>query len=190
MADDTSTQDSPTEETATDDAQGADGGTQEEEQDKPLGPAGEKALAAEKAKRKEAATKLAAAKERIAELERGGDAAAQEKAEIEKAAMAKANDRLVRAELKIAAAGKLADPTDAAAFIDLSQFTVDDDGNVDTDEVVAAIDDLIKKKPHLAASTARFQGGADQGARKKVPAKTLPEQIREAETSGDFKTAK
>jgi sRNA-binding protein len=152
MADDTSTQDASAEDAVTDDAQGADGGTQEEEQDKPLGPAGEKALAAEKAKRKEAEAKARAARERIAELERGGDEAAKEKAEIEKAAMARANQRLVRAEVKAAAAGVLTDPNDAAQFLDLSSFEVGDDGEVDADEVKAAIADLVKKKPYLAAS--------------------------------------
>jgi hypothetical protein len=188
MAEETS-QDASVEETVTDDTQGDAGGTQEEEQDKPLGPAGEKALAAEKAKRKEAEAKARTARERIAELERGDDKVAQERAEFEKAAMVKANARLVQAELKAAAAGRFADPSDAFAFVDTSKITVDDEGNVDLDEVEKALADLLKKKPHLAASTARFQGGADQGARKKTTGPTLDEQIAEAEKAKNFPRA-
>jgi hypothetical protein len=161
----------------------------EPDPDTPLGPAGEKALAAEKAKRKEAEAKNRAARERIAELERGGDEAAKEKAEIEKAAMARANARLVRAEVKAAAAGVLADPNDAAQFLDLASFEVGEDGEVDADEVKAAIADLVKKKPYLGVSTARFQGGADQGARKKQAGPSLDDQITEAEKARNFPLA-
>lgn len=65
------------------------------------------------------------------------------------------NQRLVRAEVIAAAAGKVADPSDAYAILTangtLSDLAVDEDGNVDTEMVAALIEDLVKAKPHLAA---------------------------------------
>jgi hypothetical protein len=55
--------------------------------------------------------------------------------------------------------GKLADPTDLPFTDDL----LDDDGYVDEAKVRAAVDDLIKRKPHLAAR--RPRGDVGQGAR-------------------------
>lgn len=89
------------------------------------------------------------------------------KAAATKEATAKANTRIVRAEIRAAAAGKLADPTDAALYLDLDQFEVDENGDVDSEEIAEAIADLIKRKPHLAGTATgnRFQGSADNGAR-------------------------
>ncbi len=55
--------------------------------------------------------------------------------------------------------GKLADPTDLPFTEDL----LDDDGLVDDTKVQAAVEDLIKRKPHLAAR--RPTGDVGQGAR-------------------------
>lgn len=74
--------------------------------------------------------------------------------EAEARAMQKANSRILSAEVRAAATGKLSDPSDALTFIDLTQFDVDDDGSVDKDEIADAIADLLTKKPYLAA-----QGG-------------------------------
>src|SRR5690606_4859797 len=71
--------------------------------------------------------------------------------EAETAANAKANARILKAEIRAAAAGKLADPADALAFLNTNDFEVDEDGDVDADEIAAAIDDLVRRKPHLAA---------------------------------------
>ncbi|WP_228979700.1 hypothetical protein [Streptomyces sp. DH12] len=101
--------------------------------------------------------------------------------QAEQAAMAKANERIVRAEVKAAAAGKLADAADALRFLDLSQFEVDADGQLDAEEVADAIDDLLKTKPYLAAQsgkTPRFHGTADSGARKGTG---RPAQLTEAD---------
>lgn len=90
-------------------------------------------------------------------------------------ALKAANERIVRAEVKAAAGGKLADPADAVRFLDLSTFDVDDDGNVDAEQVADAIADLLKTKPYLAAATAtRWQGSADGGARN---GKSKPSQL-------------
>lgn len=84
--------------------------------------------------------------------------------------------RLVRAEVKAAAVGKLNDPTDALTFLDLTSFEVGDDGSVDEAAIASAIDDLVSKKPYLAAQGGG-RGSADGGARNG----TGPTQLTEAE---------
>jgi regulator of protease activity HflC (stomatin/prohibitin superfamily) len=80
-------------------------------------------------------------------------------------ATATSNARLVKVELRAAAKGKLADPADALAFINLADFHVNDDGEVDSAALDDAIDELLTRKPHLSAAPAkRFEGTADQGA--------------------------
>lgn len=107
------------------------------------------------------------------------------KAEARREAIAEANQRVVRAELKAAATGKLADPGDALTFLDLAQFEVDADGNVDAEELTDAIDELLKKKPYLTAQGKRFEGGADGGTRK-GSAKSIDDEIAEATAAGDI----
>jgi len=142
-----------------------------------LADAGKKALNAMKAERNAARQDAKDAKaERDAlkaERENAGKPAEElALTEAEKRGEAKAtqaaNARILRSELKSAAKGKLADPADALAFLNLDDFEVGDDGEVDSDELEAAIDALLAKKPHLAAGTPRrFDGGADQGGRGK-----------------------
>lgn len=126
-----------------------------------LGDPGKKALDAMKAERnaaRAAAAELQAqlddmkAKAEGREAERAAEVAAQ-KAKDE--ALAAANQRILKASLRAVATGKLADPTDAQLYLDLSKFEVGDDGEVDEAALTAAIEDLVKRKPHLAA-----QGGA------------------------------
>lgn len=160
-----------------------------------LGDAGKKALDATKAKWKAERDKRRALERQLAEATKKPDGdepdPEQIRADAEKAATAKANGRIVRAELKAAAAGRLADASDALAFIDTDQFEVDDDGEVDADEIADAITDLLKRKPHLAAGAGRrFQGGGDGGkGRQSAQPKPLDAQIREAEAKGDLSTA-
>ncbi|MFE9300821.1 hypothetical protein [Streptomyces sp. NPDC006856] len=133
-----------------------------------LGDKGKRALDAMKGKLKGEREKRRALEKQLAEKD-GNDQAEKARREAESAALTKANARILRAEVKAAAAGKLADPADAYKFVDLDQFEVDDDGNVDSDEVAEAIDDLIQSKPYLAAATAkRFQGTGDGGAARKA----------------------
>lgn len=66
-------------------------------------------------------------------------------------ALSKANERILKAEIRAASASKLADPADALRFIDLSTFTVSDDGDVDTDSINEAVTGLLESKPYLAA---------------------------------------
>lgn len=129
-----------------------------------LGDRGKRALAAMKAKVKSERTKRLAAEGRVRELEDGGDDADAQRRQVESEALAKANGRIVRAEVRAAAAGKLADPADALRFLDLDQFEVGDDGDVDEDEIADAIEELITQKPYLAA-----QRGEGDSKQKKAP---------------------
>lgn len=119
--------------------------------DEPLGPKGTKALAAIKAKLKaERARRIAAEKKNGAADKDDDDKVEAARQEI----LSKANNRILRSEVRAAAAGKLADPADAIKFLDLDQFEVGEDGDVDQDEIADAIKDLVAEKPYLAA-----QGG-------------------------------
>ena len=195
-------QDAPTTEPVVDESTADDATTEVEDDDDPegadkLGDAGKKALdamkakwQAERTKRREAEAKLAAPKPDDKRADEPDLDAIRKEAET--AAQRKANARILRSEVKAAAAGKFADPADAYKFLDLTQFEVDDDGNVDEDEIAEAIDGLINAKPYLAAaqgSAKRFQGGGDGGARKVTP-KTIDDQIAEAEKAGDWTTAR
>jgi len=80
------------------------------------------------------------------------------------------NARLATAQAAVT--GKLADPTDLPFTDDL----LDDDGLVDEYKVSAAIDELIKRKPHLAAR--RPTGDVGQGARPEVPEVGLAAMLR------------
>ena len=150
-----------------------------------LGDPGKKALDTMKGKLKAERERRRALEAQLAERDRPADGDQPDPAALarqaEATAMARVNERLVKAEVKAAAAGKLADPADAHRFLDLSAFEVDDDGNVDADEVADAIEDLVRSKPYLAAqggTTKRFHGTADSGARKGT---ARPSQLTEAD---------
>lgn len=135
-----------------------------------LGDAGKKALDAERAERKKAERR---AKDLDAELVKFREASMSEQEKAVEAARREAraealqsvNQRLVAAEVRAAAGGRLADPEDAVRFLDLEQFPVSDDGEIDTRAIAAAVDGLVKQKPYLAAGATRPAGDADQGAR-------------------------
>lgn len=112
------------------------------------------------------------------------------RAEASREAQAKANARILKSEVKAAAAGKLADTADALKFLDLSTFEVDENGDVDSDEIADAIQELITNKPYLAAATApRFQGTGDGGAARKAsgPAQLTREDLRGMSPQGIVK---
>lgn len=152
-----------------------------------LGDAGKKALDSMKGQRNAARTELASVKEQLAALQAERDNAgkspeeqqlAQARKDGETAATQRFNELLVGAELRAAAKGKLADPSDAALYLKLSDFQVTEDGTVDADALNEAIDDLLTRKPHLAAAAqSRFQGDAGQGNR----GEKLKPQITESE---------
>jgi len=137
-----------------------------------LGDAGKKALDAMKQKWKDAEKARKAAEAASAALQAkidGTEAKHQQDLEQQRMrdeALSKANTRILKAEVRAQAAKKLSDPSDALLYLDLSSFEVGEDGEVDSAEIAAAIDDLISNKPYLAAQGGdRFQGTGDGGAR-------------------------
>lgn len=133
-----------------------------------LGDKGKRALATMKGKWRSERDKRRELEQALAEKDGANDAEqARRKAEAD--AMAKANNRILKAEIRAAAKGRLTDPKDALTFLDLDQFEVGEDGEIDPEEVEEAITDLLKSKPYLAAATAkRFQGTGDGGAARKA----------------------
>lgn len=130
-----------------------------------LGDAGKQALDRMKAKLKTERERRIAAEAKV-NAGAEGDEAEKVRHQAESAVLAKANTRIVRAEVKAAAAGKFADPVDALNFIDLAQFEVDDDGDVDQEEIAEAVAELLRKKPYLAAQggTSKPKPDRSQGA--------------------------
>lgn len=165
MADDTGT--TTTDDTQTDDDTTGDTGTTTTD----LGDAGARALTAERTARRTAERNAKAAKAELDKLRADGQsetekAIAKAKADGGSEALAKANARVLKAEVRAAAASKLNDPSDATHFLDLSEFEVSDDGEVDAKAIAKAIDALLKDKPYLAKGEARrTTGSADGGAR-------------------------
>lgn len=144
-------------------------------EDKPLGEAGEKALAEWKKRAKAAEKQAKEYEQKVAEQEEATKSEhekALDKARKEAADAAKAETvgefrkRILRAEIRTAAAGKLADPSDAVALLDLDLDEVfDEDGEVKAEEINSAIADLLERKPHLKADPhdGRPSGDADAG---------------------------
>lgn len=123
----------------------------------PLGEGGKRALQAERELRKAAEeTAKTAQAEAERALKNGATeiekAKAEARAEARAEVLAEANQRLLKAEVKAAAAGKLRRPEYATSLLDLSQFAVSDDGMVDAKAIESAIDKLVEDDPDLAAT--------------------------------------
>lgn len=110
--------------------------------------------------------------------------------EADARAMTKANERVLKADLKLAAKDVLIDPTDALLNLDLSQFEPGTDGEFDADDIAEALKDLVKRKPHLGKSAAQSGGPrvpkvpADPANLPKTPL-SLDDQIAAANKAGD-----
>jgi hypothetical protein len=157
--------------------------------DKPLGPEGEKALEAFKQRAREAEKAAKRVPELEAELAKiREDAMSEQEKALEAArkealeqgrtsALSEINERLFKAEVKAASAGKvidtdlLSDPLVAQRILGFENYPTTDDGDIDGAAIASALDKLLEAKPHLAASATRKPGSADQGAR---PAGTPP----------------
>lgn len=159
--------------------------TTDEVEDEPLGDAGKKALAAERAnvraakkESREIRAELAALKAQLEAKDKPADEQELDRVRREAAteATARANARILRSEIKAAAAGKFADPADAIAFLNLDDFDVDENGDVDAEAIEDAISDLLTRKPHLSAGKKKF-GDVNQSP--KAPAQ--PAQLTLAE---------
>lgn len=150
-----------------------DEGDEDPDGSEDLGDKGKNALRAMKekvkaSKKAEREAKAELARSKSAEGKSTEDLAAEEEREKREAAILdKANDRILRSEIKSAAAGKLQNPGLAVRLLDLSDFEVDEDGNVDEDEIAEAIDELLEKEPYLAAQSGKgTQFDSARGKRK------------------------
>lgn len=144
--------------------------------DEPLGEAGKRALEAERRDRKAAEARAAQLERDLAEA-RKGQMTAEEKAIADAKdagraeALAAVNARLIAAEVKAAATGKVVDPSIVSSLIDLSTFQVDASGNVDGKAITSAIDALLADRPYLAAVPSKPPvPGAGDGGPKGSPA--------------------
>lgn len=189
------------------DNSGSDDDSDEDEEEvdgaEALGDKGQKALRAMKDRVK--ASKKAE-REAKAELERLKNSAGkseeqlaeqQQREQREAAILNKANERIVRSEIKSAAAGKLQNPALAIRLLDLADFEVDEDGNVDEDEIAQAIDELLEREPYLAVQSGsgpKFDSArGKRKVAKKLTAKDLegmsPQEIAKAYDEGRVKTS-
>lgn len=81
------------------------------------------------------------------EADKAVDAA---RAEGQRTALEAVNGRLIKAEARVlASTAKFRDPADALGFLDLSDVTVNDDGEVDSKAIEQKLKDLAESKPYL-----------------------------------------
>ena len=146
--------------------------------DEPLGEPGKRALDAERAAHKEAKRQLREMETqleeaRLAQMSEQEKAVAEARKAGESDATARVQTRLFAAETKVAAAGKLADPSlladpdVAVKLLGLAQIPVTSDGDIDSEAISQAIDQMLLVRPYLAASngaTPTPSGSADGGA--------------------------
>jgi hypothetical protein len=172
-----------------------DGGTGDADK---LGDAGKKALDSMKSKWQKERDARKALEAKMAADSKPDDQ--QDPAEMRKQAQAEARAEVLKDraldKVEAKAAKLFADPEDARALLASRVDDFVDDGQVDVDAINEALTDLLSKKPHLAAATAkRFQGGADGGARKGSQVAQLteqdikrmtPQQIEKARLSGQL----
>ena len=85
--------------------------------------------------------------------------------DAEREATRRADRRVIGSEIRRLATKSFADPDDAARFLNLDDYEVDEDGNVDEDEILADLKDVLRRRPHLARKRPRPK--PDQAQRKK-----------------------
>jgi hypothetical protein len=170
--------------------------------DKPLGPQGESALHAEKARRREESAKRRELQAELDALKASTTPASDIDAAVDKAVaeVTKTTDeRIKRAEVKAVASEKLADASDAFKFLDLDSIEVGTDGSVNEQDVRDILDALITDKPYLAAQSGGTIPSPDAGARKASSGpvqltreeieKMSPEAIMAAQEAGQLRKA-
>lgn len=90
----------------------------------------------------------------------------------EQKVLKRANDRILRSEIKAIAAlepkgrSAFADPSDAMHYLNLDDYEVDETGDVPVAQIEADLKALLVRKPHLAKVSKRvdYEGGARGGA--------------------------
>lgn len=95
------------------------------------------------------ATPKAAAHDEAVEAQKTAEQKASELNDTLKADNDGLRKRLVGAQVRVMAADRFADPDDAAAFLDPSDY-LSDDLEPDADAIRDALEDLLSRKPHLA----------------------------------------
>lgn len=148
-----------------------------------LGDAGKKALDAMKARWRSERDRARSLQSQIDALNKPKPDEQPDPERIRKQARAEAQAEVLKERaldrIEAKAAKLFADPEDARALLASQVDDFVDDGKVDTDAIMAALDDLLSKKPHLAAQSGkRFGGSADGGARN---GKTGPAQLTQAD---------
>jgi len=156
----------------------------------------QKALRAERDLRKAAERERNTLKQQLADKDKPADELAieQAKRDAEQAVLSRANERIVKAELRAAAAGKVSNLTALARLVDIGSIEVDQDGNPAQDDIDAAIEQFLADFPEFAVDKSKFSGTADQGSKgkKASPAQLTredikhmtPEQINQARSEG------
>jgi len=82
--------------------------------------------------------------------------------------------RVVEAEVRAAAAGKLANPALAAKLLDVDSFIPTDGGEVSAERIGAALEELLAANPYLRIETPGSTPPAPAGAPPAAPAGTAP----------------
>lgn len=168
-----------------------------------LGDAGKKALDAMKQRLKDEKAARRAAEDRVKELSKPPadaplDADAIRAAAREEIAAETLRERALD-KLETRAAKLFADPEDARALLAGRVEDFLDGGKIDTEAITEALNDLLSRKPHLAATApARFTGSGDGGARNGSASQVTqltendlknmrPEQIEAARVKGQLR---
>jgi len=105
-------------------------------------------------------------KNRLAAITEEQQKSAEERDRRDAEILSKANNRVIKASIKALAAKDFSDPEDAVLNLKVADYEVDDDGNVDEKSVKRDLEALLKRKPHLGATSKRvnYEGGARKTA--------------------------
>lgn len=155
-------------------------------------------LRAERERRRAAEAETAALKAKPAE---GDDSAEAIRAQARAEARAEGLRERALDRLEAKAARLFADPEDARAYLGRQVEDFIDGDSVDTDAITEALQELLKRKPYLAATATaakpKFEGTGDGGARKGSAGpkqltetdvkKMRPEQIVAAQKAGQLR---
>lgn len=106
-------------------------------------------------------------KNRLAAMTQEQQKSAEERDRRDAEILTKANTRVIKASIKALAAKDFTDPEDAVLNLKVSDYEVDDDGNVDERAIKRDLADLLKRKPHFAAVSKKvdYEGGARKSAK-------------------------